>query len=368
MLADDFTASTFLWSHETAPSDVKFEYVLGQLQINLPPARSMAFHAFDFYDLTDGQFSVLAVGDPTLGVTADLTISGEVAGTSASFHRDGGTLSFTRTVGGVTSVLGSIAYSQFLHRYLRFRESGAQLFFESSSDGAGYQVLATSDTAGLGFVLVELVVNNMTTSSYVETVDDANGGTPSGSACPISQLADTFDSGSLLKFAHQLVQGGGTVAPEAGAVRLTLGAAGGGGAALISSTVYDARSAGFELEVKQMVDTTSQLEVFVLILLSDSLAVEFYEQQGELRFEVGTSTGDATPISAVPYDPVAMRWLRFRTGPDTISWEVSPDGTTWMEMANVAGKSGLDRVRVYTAAISLAATTSSALIDNARVP
>jgi hypothetical protein len=335
MLANNFQGPLGLWASSPGIVDAQVNQRL-EIKVTAPATWS----SIHYFDLREGSF---------------VEIVSQVAGNRAGFYRDGSTMELRRMTDGVDATVTSTAYDATM-KYLRFRVTGDELALETSPDGVTFTALATAPADGLTFVKVAMSFDTPG-SSYTAFVADANGGTPSGTACPIAELADDF-SGDLVKWAASTTSGGGTITNADGIAHLTFTTTGTGEAmGLTSSTIYDIRSSALTLEVVQMVDvaTTQTFEVVV----KSSSAVAMFEQTG------GKLTArTATPISTNTYDPVAMRWWRIKGGATSISWEVSPDDNAWTQLAEAMQIDGLDQVDVSVVVAGKATSPTEAQVDN----
>ena len=88
-------------------------------------------------------------------------------------------------------------------------------------------------------------------------------------------------------------------------------------------------------------------------------------QQICMRRTVATVTDNAF----LPYDPVAMAWIRVRKDSGTMYWDTSPDGTTWTNRRTLAGALNLGQVTVELSVGQWAAeaTQSTGYFDNLNI-
>jgi hypothetical protein len=349
MLADNFSGPLGLWA--SSPGIVAAQ-VDQRLEITAPAAWS----SVHYFDIREGSFTISLDSDGA-APKIDLEIISQVAGNRAGFYRDGATIELRRMTDGVDATVLSAGYDATM-KYLRFSVTGDQLAFETSPDGTTFTTLATAPADGLTFVQLAMSFDT-SGPAYKVFVADANGGTPSGTACPIAQLADDF-SGELDKWAASTTSGGGTITNADGIAHLTFSTTGmAENMALTSSTIYDIRSSAVALEVAQMVDVATT-QTFELVVRSSSGAVVFEQTGGKLTAGLATKP----PISTNPFDPIAMRWWRIKAGATSISWEVSPDDNAWTQLAELMQIDGLDQVDVSVVAAGNATNPSEAQIDN----
>lgn len=362
MLADSFDSTSnlgLLWGL------TNLTYTPSPMGLQLSVAGTGTWFSSAYYDLRDSSFAIAiavqqAVGAPDISLEVD----SQFEGNSAAFVRTGMMLELRRTHSGVVSAVAAIPYDAVAHRYLRFRATGSTLFYESSQDGATFAVLGTSDNDALTFVRV-LMTFSAANGAFMAALADANGGTPHGAACPIDHLSDDF-SGGLAKWARRSSVNG-SVTIDNGAARFALepnnmvGIAG-----LQSSTIYDLRGGALELEIPQMVDVTTDQGFVALVQSRASRSIfEINQQHGKLNAAIERDgSGTIDTVASVVYDPVAHRWWRIAATQDGVSWEVSPDATTWAPLAIADQLTGLDNVEVILAAQGSAAIPAGATIDN----
>jgi hypothetical protein len=351
MLADNFQGPLGMWTSSPGIVDAQVNQRL-EIKVTAPATWS----SIHFFDIREGSF-MIALDSDIATPKIDLEIVSQVAGNRAGFYRDGATIELRRMAGGVDATVASSAYDATM-KYLRFRVTGDELAFETSPDGVTFTALATAPADGLTFVKVAMSFDTPG-PSYKAFVADANGGTPTGTACPIAELADDF-SGGLDKWAASTTNGGGTITNADGIAHLTFATTGTAeDMELVSSTIYDIRSSAVVLEVVQMVDVATT-QTFELVVKSSSAVVVFEQAGGKLTAGFAAKP----PISTNTFDPVAMRWWRIKAGAMSVSWEVSPDDNAWTQLAETMQIDGLDQVDVSIAAAGKATSPSEAQIDN----
>jgi hypothetical protein len=351
MLADNFQGPLGMWTSSPGIVDAQVNQRL-EIKVTAPATWS----SIHFFDIREGSF-MIALDSDIATPKIDLEIVSQVAGNRAGFYRDGATIELRRMAGGVDATVASSAYDATM-KYLRFRVTGDELAFETSPDGVTFTALATAPADGLTFVKVAMSFDTPG-PSYKAFVADANGGTPTGTACPIAELADDF-SGGLDKWAASTTNGGGTITNADGIAHLTFATTGTAeDMELVSSTIYDIRSSAVVLEVVQMVDVATT-QTFELVVKSSSAVVVFEQAGGKLTAGFAAKP----PISTNTFDPVAMRWWRIKAGAMSVSWEVSPDDNAWTQLAETMQIGGLDQVDVSIAAAGKATSPSEAQIDN----
>jgi hypothetical protein len=79
-----------------------------------------------------------------------------------------------------------------------------------------------------------------------------------------------------------------------------------------------------------------------------------------------------TPITSVPYDPVAHHVLRLRETGRTLFWETSSDGTTFASIYSEPDRIGIDLssigIRIYAGTLAAQANPGTAVFDDFDTP
>jgi len=351
MLADNFQGPLGLWTSSPGIVEAQLNQRL-EIKVTAPATWS----SLHYFDVREGSF-VISLDSDSATPKIDLEIVSQIAGNRAGFYRNGATMELRRMTDGVDATVTSTAYDATM-KYLRFRVAGDELAFETSPDGQTFTALATAPADGLTFVKVAMSFDTPG-PSYTAFVAAANGGTASGTACPIAELADDF-SGDLDKWAASTTSGGGTITNADGIAHLTFTTTGTAeDMELTSSTIYDIRSSALTLELVQMVDVATT-QTFELVVRSSSTSAVFEQMGGKLTAGLAAKP----PISTNTFDPIAMRWLRIKAGATSVSWEVSPDDNAWTQLAETMQIDGLDQVDVSIVAAGKATSPSEAQIDN----
>ena len=135
--------------------------VNGRVEIR-PPGNQAGLSYFHYasattYDLTDSQVRVELVR-PLVAHTAASNYLAAVAspGNSVAIGVGGGMLSGTYSVSGTTTTAVSVPYDAARHRWLRLREQGGTLFWETSPQGTEWEVLMSRTPPPVAVTTVHL--------------------------------------------------------------------------------------------------------------------------------------------------------------------------------------------------------------------
>ena len=198
---------------------------------------------------------------------------------------------------------------------------------------------------------------------YNATLENANGATATGAACPIVELADDFSMG-LDKWARMFATGGSVAIVNSAAHLSFAGDSSADTMGLVASTVYDVRQSALTLEIPQMVDVAT-MQTFTVLAQSrlSKTTVEFVQTGGMLTSSV-IRGGAQTNVSTNAYDPLQMRWWRLHATMTSMSWEVSPDRNAWTQLAEVTAIDGLDNMDIEITAGGMSTVPNEAIVDN----
>lgn len=256
---------------------------------------------------------------------------------------EGGVLSAKRKMDGNGDTLAQLPYSATDHRWLRLREDGGTIFWDTSADGSSW-TNRTSWVVPTGFKPGALTV-----TFYVETF---GGGSPApgsaryshlnttgGTAPPpgVAGIQDDFNDG-VLASRWVTSQSGGTVSESGGT--LNLAPAANNGSVLLIAQSAEARSlrGSYVLaEVPQVIATSGNLGQR-LEVKNGSDKLTWKVENGVLTASVKLSGTTSTKAQAT-YSPTAHRWWRIRELDGVLYWDTSPDGLTWSQQASVATNS-----------------------------
>ena len=162
-LRDDFADNLIAraWSSVTSGSGAVSE-ASGRATCALPSATAGSHQAYyrssSAYDLTgDGYWINIATMVAT-GVAATMTFDVYQDGANVyRWQQVSGTLTARRIVAGVDTQLFSVAWNAATYKYLRIRESGGTVFFDSSTNGTSWTQRASQLVSG-AFPVTDLTI------------------------------------------------------------------------------------------------------------------------------------------------------------------------------------------------------------------
>jgi hypothetical protein len=164
--------------------------------------------------------------------------------------------------------------------------------------------------------------------------DPAVPGVDAGGFCTGAVIDDSFDDGNACSpWGIPYENAGGTLLEGVTGLTIVPANAGTSGGGCITSQPVPFRGGGIAVEVSSVLSGRdseyTQLQLF-----------------GEVRASIGTLNEElvvfdqvaSTTVSAVPYDPISMRWWKIRpeTSSNELVAETSPDGVTWMPAGKIA--------------------------------
>jgi hypothetical protein len=250
--------------------------------------------------------------------------------------------------------------------WLRFREAGDTIHFETSSDGVDFDVLA--ETLAVfdvrhTYVSVGAEGNGLGTSGLVR-IDSISGGPTAGSLCKTESFSDDFDDGQrdpawddwsddlcdMFEIGGQLV------------VDVGVGASG-DDCGSHARHAFDFTGSKASVEV---VDLPSGAEMWLHVSDPDQdNGVGFFVDDGTM-FVVILASGNDTELQSLPFDAQAHRWLQLREAGGQVFWEVSADGQSWTEVHVATAAIALSHMSIYVGAgaSGLVSSPLSVSLDN----
>lgn len=153
-LRDDFADNLIAraWTSVTSGSGSVSE-ASGRASMALPSATAGSHVAYyrssSAYDLTGDGCWINIVTMVSTGVAALVTFDAYIDGANLyRWWQQSGTLRAQRVVAGVTTDLFSVAWNATTYKYLRIRESGGTVYFDSSANGSSWTNRATQLVSG----------------------------------------------------------------------------------------------------------------------------------------------------------------------------------------------------------------------------
>jgi len=371
MLADDFSIDDLatMWPQTTTLGANQIAVNAGKLEIRNYTVDSYAtLDAGFFYDLRDSWFAASITDDGAVDdsdfIQLEMVSS---TGYDLKIIRTNTLVTVTETAPNHNpNQLASFPYSASAMPYFRVAQLGGTMTVDTSSDGSNYTSRATiPDLVNWTFARPSIQTHRgISSPQFVAYVDDVNGGTPAGSACPIAQLKDDFSTQVLGSQWANSESYGGTVTVHDGIADLA--SDGAGTTALGSSTVYDLRADAVFLEVPTIVTSAMANTVELRVTTGTGDKIEWLQTQGTLT-SAATASGASTS-SVLLYSPTAMRWWKIGFTNGTLGWGTSADGLTWVNVAaQPPSLTGIDRVDVRFIVTSNSGVASDTRVDNVNV-
>jgi hypothetical protein len=370
LLADDFTnPDTNSWIDNKDPGSSMSE-ANGELLLQLAAGSSVAFWKHDsseFYDLTDSQVAVAVTqpATPADQASTDLVAYADNANL-VEIVIDGASLRFKQIVAGATTQM-AIAYSATEHRWLRLRESGGTIYWDTSPDGSSWTQhpgLPTQSWATQVRIRLEVSASKAITNPGAAHFASLNGGRPGGEYCLASSLTDAFAPTPDLPppgWRRTTGYGGCTEAQTDGTVTMTPATAGASKCIYISSRNYRLTESAIAVEVPQVNVGQSNdgqaASMEAVVDSQDRLQVQY--KGGNLSFGFYLA-GAYSVVTSLPYDAAAHRWWRIRESAGTVYWDTSPDGRKWQSQAQASDPFAVDNLALQLIATAVRNPTQAA--------
>ncbi|HEX9832545.1 MAG TPA: hypothetical protein VGA66_05555 [Mycobacterium sp.] len=275
-----------------------------------------------------------AAGGAATEAWAQLLVTSSTAGTDAIIEVNAvtGDITFANRTGFFDPGAAVLTYSAVDHAWVRIREGGGTLFFDTSADGVTWTNRHTDTApAWASDTDIEMQMLAHRDSGTVDFAEFDNFNiTPS--TLVFADLTDNFDDGVVdpVKWPDTYNTGpGGLPVETGGRARVPCDT---GFAAYASEPIYRLEDSyafvqSFPPSGGGMVEAYSQL-----LILSDVVGTQ-------IVFEVDAATNLLLMTvhagfvdeggASIPYDPVEHAWLRVREDAGVLYWETSPDGREW---------------------------------------
>lgn len=259
---------------------------------------------------------------------AQLLVTSSTAGTDAVIE--------VNAAGGVAGVLGmgvrvgyfdpgflSIPYDPDAHAWVRIRETGGALLWETSYDGQIWTVqrtVASPAWVGDADIQVQLLAHRDGGVNDYAEFDNFN-------VDHVSILTDNFNGAvDPIKWPASF----GTYSQTGGRARVGCDT---GFSAYASAANYTLEESAARVQIfppaaaGAATEAWAQLLITTTTLGTDAVA-EVNTATGNLALRLRAAFIDAGTV-LLPYDPVAHAWVRIRETSGSLLWETSPDGVTW---------------------------------------
>lgn len=233
-------------------------------------------------------------------------------------------------------------------RFWRYREDGGTIFVETSADGVDWVVQASTPHDIIydirhTYAAVGMDGDGMGTGASVR-ISSVIGGPTTGPLCAIASLVDDFDDGSVATAWTEWRDPGCVAAETGGQLRFDMAAAvDSDDCGYASKHAFDFTDGSVSLEA---VSVPGEGEVWLFVAdpnENHGLGMNVYGSIVTIDVLVDTNW---STIKTVSYDPVAHRFIRVREDADTLHWEVSADGVTFVDLHTMATPFDTEVMRV----------------------
>lgn len=281
------------------------------------------------------------------------------------FDDIGRDLSFQTTVNGVVSTLASVNYDPVNHDFLRFREAGGTVYYETSEDGNAWDAQTSTPavfSVSSSYIQIYAGYWGTETAPGVALWDNLNLPVPNPVYMPIKPVSRKTGPMALRQVIRQRPRAGPrpttsprikvaaftesfdtldqwmtmSGSPSVANGLLTLPCASTYSTIMsIQSFDLNESSVYINLDQTQAAGNGTTDTIFAVMSCCGHLA-QFVVANGQLI----TSDTASGYTSTRAYNAVAHQYLRIRaTGNGTLYWDTSPDASTWIQLATKAASS-----------------------------
>lgn len=265
---------------------------------------------------------------------AQLLVASSTSGTDAVIEVNAatGTITFASRTGFADGGAVTLIYSATNHAWVRIREAGGSLFFDTSADGITWtNQRTTASPAWVSDTDIQIQLLAHRDGGVVDFAEfDSFNITPSTAV--FADLTDDFDDNVVdpVKWPDNYNSGSGGLPTETGGrARVPADT---GFAAYASEPIYRLEASHAFVQAFPP-PGTGMIEAYCQLLIASNVAGT------QIVFQIDAATslvlmtvhvdfvdeGGAT----IPYDSVEHAWLRIREDAGTLYWETAPDGRTW---------------------------------------
>jgi hypothetical protein len=282
---------------------------------------------------------LVQVADMAAGAATTFRI-GVLGGGDIAFVVEGNLLRMYYTQSSTEYTQASVLYSATSHRWLRVREYGGQLFWDTSADGTAWVNYASAPTPyPVDGIRLWLMADRATGSGTpgATIFDNVNGTIApatagSGAPCSIAVLTDDFNDNRLVPRWSVALAGLSTISEAQALLISTPGST--SGTAMVES-INEYSLTGASLSFEATIPATSPGTITQLGVRDPVWSQEaFFEvSAGTLTCisQVGTTP---TTVCSAAYDTVAHRFLRFVEAGGIVTFQASSNGTSFNALGN----------------------------------
>lgn len=276
-----------------------------------------------------------ADGGATAEAWAQLLITSATPGTDAIIEVNAATgiLGMQVRVGYFDAVAAALPYDPVAHAWVRIRETGGNLLWQTSADGLTWTTRRTAASPAWvadADLQVQLLAHRDGGTDDFAEFDNFNV----NPATPFASLADDFSSPAVdtAKWPDNYNEAPGGAMPDqpAGRARVPCDT---DFAAYASAAIYTLASSRAAVQIVPPAVGGATGSVFCqLLIISDvagtQIVFEIDVSTNLLLMAVHVDFNDENP-GTLPYDPAQHAWLRISETGGLLRWETSPDGRAW---------------------------------------
>lgn len=298
-----------------------------------------AFTSDNTYTLADSHAWVAmyppAAGGAASEAWAQLLITSSTGGTDviAEVNAVTGDLTLAVRVGYFDAGAVTLTYDPGAHRWIRVRETGGNLLWDTSPDGLTWtnrRTAASPAWVSDADLEIQLIAHR---DSGVQDYAEFDNFNVTPSTAVFADLTDDFDTPTVdaVKWPdnYNTAPGGALPDQPSGLARVPCDE---GFAAYASAAIYRLQGSHAHVQLTPPPGPGHSESYAQLLILSDVVGTQ-------IVFEVDAATNilamaiheDFVDDNAavLPYDPTAHAWLRIREDASILAWDTSPDGREW---------------------------------------
>jgi len=365
MLADDFNDNDLF---ELWPGNSQATENNGVVTFDAAATTYAQLSASRFFDFRNGSVSAKFDSPSTFDASSELNmiLDSRKRNFGLRIRRGLSGFTFYRKENGQESVIATKPFSTN-DKYWKIANNGGVAEFSFSPDGVSYTNAATYP----GLTYIDFMSPTFTAyrsaTPLIATLDDVNGGTPAGSACPVHTLKDDFEGTTLdEQWVRSHTNNTGTITVSNGYADLAFPTST-SDAILQGPTFFDLRDDQFVIEVPQNVATTTTNTFSIEVHNVAGDRIEFFISGTEIR--AWQYTNGQILHGSGTFVPGTHVWFRFRSSGNFVYWETSADGTNWgSPFGSTNDFPGLDRVELLVAVAANNGTAGAVHLDHWNIP
>lgn len=297
-----------------------------------------AYSSDTIYTLEDSDARVRifppADGGAASEAWAQLLVASSTPGTDAVIEVNAatGSITFANRTAFFDPSATVLLYSATNHAWVRIREAGGTLFFDTSADGITWtNQRATASPAWVSDTDIQIQLLAHRDAGAVDFAEFDNFNiTPSTAV--FADLTDNFDDNIVdpVKWPDNYNSGPGGLPTETGGrARVPADT---GFAAYASEPIYRLSESHAFVEAFPP-PGTGMIEAYSQLLIASNVAGTQIIFQIDAASSIVLMTVHVDFVdeggSTIPYDPAQHAWIRIRETGGTLYWDTAPDGRTW---------------------------------------